>query len=311
MKKNNCTYLFIIILAAFHTVNGQVNPSIVNDSTGAWRVNYINDNGSGGSYFNHDHYRYNFNGDTLINGKYYHKLFKGGHSWAEDFFAGESFNHLYYTDVFSGAVREEGHKWFYHSGSDLQPEFLLYDFSLNPGDFLPVTFNNYMTGIVVTVVDTVILNDIPRRRLFIEGYNGPAATCIIEGIGGNTGLIEPLQMFEPIWNLVCYAEDGVSVWNESGGLCDLTVNAGLKPDGSAKGLIVFSDTETDYIQVRIPRMNEHGILAIYDGIGRLCEQISISAGQNEVGFWATDKHRIYLLSFKSVSYSSSIKFIVR
>jgi len=284
--------------------------SSLNDTSGAWRVNYINDNGSGGSYFTHDHYRYTFDGDTVFNDLLYHKLYKGGHSWAEDFFAGETYNHLYYSGVFAGAIREEGSRWYYNGGSEAIQESLLYDFSLNPGDPLPLTFNNYIEGMVVTNVDTVVINNIPRRRMFIEGYNGPSATCIIEGIGGNTGLIEPIQMFEPIWYLVCYAENGEPVWNEGGGACDLTVNADTKPIYPAGEVLVYPDPVIDNALVRFPPMKNIGVLIIYDTMGRLMEREALSAGQSESAIRTNLKPGIYCLSVKSAAFSSSTKFIV-
>ncbi|KAF0198821.1 MAG: hypothetical protein FD166_1073 [Bacteroidetes bacterium] len=301
----------IIVLFTCQTSFSQGSMSSLNDSSGAWRVNYINDNGSGGTFFTHDHYRYTFNGDTVMNDLMYHKLYKGGHSWAEDFFAGESYNHLYYSWVFSGAIREEGSRWYYNGGSDAMQESLLYDFSLNPGDPLPITFNNYIEGMVVTNVDTVVINNIPRRRMFIEGYNGPSATYIIEGIGSNTGPIEPIQMFEPIWYLVCYAESGEPVWNESGGTCDLTVNVDTKPVNSGAELLIFPDPVVDKAKVRFSPLANNGVLFIFDAMGRIMEQENLSAGQSESEIRANLKPGIYFLSVNSSGFSASAKFIVR
>lgn len=301
----------LFVLFTCHSAFSQGSMPSLNDTSGAWRVNYINDNGSAGAYFTHDHYRYTFDGDTLINDLLYHKLYKGGHSWAEDFFAGGTYNHVYYSGIFSGAIREEGSRWFYLGGPEATQEFLLYDFSLNPGDPLPITFNNYIEGMVVTNVDTVVINNIPRRRMFIEGYNGPSATCIIEGIGSNTGLIEPIQMFEPIWYLVCYAENGEPVWNEGGGVCDITVDVKIIPGFTTGKLLVFPDPVIDNASVRFPALAEKGVLSVYDDTGRLQEQESLSAGQTGSDITANLKPGLYFIFIRSGSFSASAKFIVR
>jgi hypothetical protein len=308
----NCLIL-IIALAFIGSVKAQSNPSVINDSTGAWRVNYINDNGTGGNYFSHDHFRYTFNGDTLINGQSWHKLFKGGHSWDEDFFGGTTSNHNNYSGVYSGAIHEDNGKWFYYGSSDLQPEaeYLLYDFNLNTGDYLPETFNNAAGNLYVSAIDTVLISNIERRRFFIQGNSGPGVTCIIEGIGSNVGLIEPLQQFEPIWYLVCYAENGEAVWNDGANECDLTVNTQsmfVEPKG---GIIVSPNPFKSNAVVRFPEIRQTGGLLILDMKGRALLTYTLADGQSELEIQPDLNAGIYLLRINEANRIQSRKFVVQ
>jgi hypothetical protein len=311
--KNFTLCLFLLItFAAFDTASAQLNPSSINDSTGAWRINYINDNGTGGNYFTHDHYRYTFNGDTLISGQAWHKLYKGGHSWEENFFGGNTYNHISYANSYSGAIREDGGKWYYYGSSYIQPEgeYLLYDFNLTAGDYLPETFNNAAGNLFVSDIDTVLISNIERRRFFILGNSGPGVTCIIEGIGSDVGLIEPLQQFEPIWQLVCYAENGEAAWNDGANECDLTVNTRsmfAEPEG---GIIVSPNPFKSNALLRFPEIRQTGELLILDMKGRALLTYTLADGQSELEIQPDLNAGIYLLRINEANRIQSRKFVV-
>jgi hypothetical protein len=313
MKKLSLCIILIFTFTAFNSVSAQMNPSAINDSTGAWRVNYINDNGTGGNYFTHDHYRYTFNGDTLISGQTWHKLYKGGHSWEEEFFGGNTYNHISYANSYSGAIREDSGKWYYHGSSYVQPEgeYLLYDFNLNTGDYLPETFNNTAGNLFVSEIDTVLINSIERRRFFIQGISGPGVTYIIEGIGSNVGLIEPLQQFEPIWYLVCYAENGEPVWNDGFHECDLTVNAhssALEPEGRVN---ISPNPFKSEVLISFPEIRQTGELLIIDMNGQVLLNYTLTDGQSELQIQPGLNAGIYLLRINEANRTLNKKFIVQ
>jgi len=313
MKKIAICSSLIILLFSVQTTFSQGLLPALNDSTGAWRINYINDNGTAGNYFSHDHYRYTFCDDTIINGQTYHKLYKGGHSWEEDFFAGNTYYHISYSNVYSGAIREESGRWYYYGSSDLQPEdeYLLYDFNLNTGDYLPETFNNAAGNLFVSAMDTVLINNIERRRFFIQGNLGPGVGYIIEGIGSNVGLIEPLQQFEPIWYLVCYAENGEPAWNDGSNECDLTVNAqgiAVEPEG---GIFISPNPFKSNALLRFPEIRQTGEILILDMNGRYLMRHALIDGQSELEIQPHLNAGIYLLQINAADRTLSRKFVVQ
>lgn len=313
MKKNTLCIFLMITFAAFNSTSAQLNPSTINDSTGAWRINYIFDNGTAGNYFSHDHYRYTFNGDTLINGQSWQKLFKGGHSWEEDFFGGTTYNHINYSDVYSGAIREYSGRWYYFGSSDIKPEgeYLLYDFNLNTGDYLPETFNSAAGNLFVSAIDTILINNIERRRFFIQGNSGPGVTYIIEGIGSSVGLIEPLQQFEPIWYLVCYAENGEPVWNEGGNECDLTVDTQNLSVEAENGIIISPNPFKNNALLRFPEIRQTGELLIIDMMGRPLLNYTLTIGQSELEIQPDLNAGIYFLRINTADRTLSTEFIVQ
>jgi hypothetical protein len=310
---------FLRVIFAFFFVftgylaNAQNSASGINDSTAAWRVNFITDNGSGGNYFTHDKYRYTFNGDTLINDIVYFKLYKGGHYYEEDFFGGETFNHRYYSNEYAGAIREADAKWYFYGSSDFLPEqeYLLYDYTLNAGDPLPFTFNNPYEGLTVASIDTVLINNIERRRFNLAGQSGPGAFYIIEGLGSDVGLIEPMQQFEYIWRLVCYAEGGVPYWPESGIECDLNVNSPSVSITKENEISVYPNPFTNTGLLKFPEIRQPGLLQVTDIPGNILWQYELTQGQKEMEFQPGLKPGIYLLRISTEDKILSRKIVVQ
>lgn len=313
MKKYLTISASLFFLLIGYKAEAQTSASCINDTTAAWRVNYITDNGSGATWFTHDKYRYTFNGDTLFNELVYHKLYKGGHYYEEDFFGGETFNHRYYSNEYVGAIRDSEGKWYFYGSSDFLPEqeYLLYDFTLNAGDPLPFTFNNPDVGLTVASIDTVLINNVEKRRFNIADQMGPGATYIIEGIGSDVGLIEPIQQFEQIWHLVCYAEDGVPYWPESGIECDLSVNSPSVSITKDYEISVYPNPFTNIALLRFSEIQQAGLLQITDMQGNLLLQYELTRGQKELQIQPGLKTGIYLLRISTEDKVLSRKIVVQ
>jgi len=121
------------------------------------------------------------NGDTLISGIRYHKLYRSADSNIVD-------------KDYIGGLREDSSKrvWllmWYH-GTATQHEIVLYDFSRNAGDTLkPSDFNgmnNWGIPLLVSFADTQMIDGSPHRRLTLTPL-GPTAdwytSTWVEGIG--------------------------------------------------------------------------------------------------------------------------------
>jgi hypothetical protein len=185
------------------------------DSTSVWRVFTYDYDGS--ITFNSD-IKYYIDGDTIINQMSYSKLYSSGIRKLNG-------NPNPYSALLHGGLRNSNKQVFYYSVTDNQ-ETLLFDFSLNVGDTLPVTFIND-NGFIITSIDSVLVGDQYRKRFnltnptWIDFYS----TWIVEGVGHEFGLIETMFEYPGKGSrLLCYAEDYIPVFPE-GVICDLNLGS--------------------------------------------------------------------------------------
>jgi hypothetical protein len=197
---------------------GQNYIPIPADSTSEWRIwTTIND----GFCLQHRELKYFFEGDTVIDSFTYQKLFRSGF-YQEEVYGPPPWPSCdqYYTiqDDYVGGIRNTTGKVFFFDGFE---DELIYDFTLEPGD----TLNTSIAGsdIVVESIDSVLVGDEYRRRFNLNNPDG-YSNWIIEGIGHQRGLIEPMYLpLEFYSEFLCYAETHVPIYPEDAS-CDLAVN---------------------------------------------------------------------------------------
>lgn len=141
-------------------------------------------------------YGYYLNGDTIIDGTEYKKVYRSGvidFVWMSsspvdaDCVGSESLN----TPVPVAYLRESNNKFFlFASGKDT----LLMDFNLSVGSQVPLSFINDDPSMTVSSIDTIINDSIVRRRFYLQGNSiSPGVDdYILEGIGSAAGLLEHL-----------------------------------------------------------------------------------------------------------------------
>lgn len=97
----------------------------------------------------------------------------------------ESYTKLNFcSGPYVGAIRDNGGQVFFVPKDSLEP-FLLYDFTVEEDDILPaVYFQEGITELTVSFVDSVLVNDIYRTRINFGG-----SAFWIEGIGNTFGLL--------------------------------------------------------------------------------------------------------------------------
>ena len=113
-----------------------------------------------------------------------------------------------------------------------QPEELIFDYALQPGDTLYSNVLGLYSGpLVVDSVDTVTWGGLTRRRQFFQTWPSPA--WVVEGIGSSAGLFSSFgNGVNGEWNqLVCYSENGTSLFSRSdlcssGVGCEVVVGRG-------------------------------------------------------------------------------------
>jgi hypothetical protein len=120
-------------------------------------------------------------------------------------------------------LRQENERIYLYDRID-QIDTLLYDFDLQVGDFLPLTYNNLSSDIQIDHITTIQVGTETRNVFHFNQGNG--IDSLIEGIGHNKGLIGTMQPFEFFeYELMCFSLDGTSYYPSLGVACDLTVSA--------------------------------------------------------------------------------------
>lgn len=163
-----------------------------------------------------DDYTYSIDGDTII-GKPYIKLKKTG--WHHVIY---SHNNLTTHDstfscTYFGSIRSDSLKKVFFIGKGLSTESLLYDFNLNVGDTLPLSFNyfSYEYNInIVSSIDSILIDGVYRKKYNIctTTYPPYIFASLIEGIGSTRGLfgnlvVPPVSSFLFGCELVCHYLD--------------------------------------------------------------------------------------------------------
>ncbi len=147
----------------------------------------------------HTQTRYGLNGDTIIGGNTYHKVFSLFDSTLTNPYS------TYYA-----AIREQNKKIYTIIGS--LPEHLLYDFNVLVGDTIHYDYS--LSGgpgsffRIVTTVDSFLLQDGKYRKRFSFAANSNAMPdTVVEGLGS----IEWQGLFNPLINAWCTCGDGYEV----------------------------------------------------------------------------------------------------
>lgn len=170
-----------------------------------------------------DQYVYYVNGDSIVDGITYKQIFRRGifaQNWmspppAIECGASDEFDDFYLL------LRQE-EKQMYIRAFDSGMDILLYDFDLNVGDALPMSYNNYTSDILIDSIDSLLVGDVYRKRFHFQGL---WASSIIEGIGSDLGLFEPMgAIFECGHNLDCFALDETTYYPELDAECELNVS---------------------------------------------------------------------------------------
>lgn len=147
--------------------------------------------------------KYYMNGDSLYNGKLYYKVFaqtltivKQGKfdSIGQPIVVTDTFR----SNQFSRMIREDNKRFMQivASGDERQ----LYDFNLNVGDLAGKAASHSCTPaneVVLNRYDTVCIGGKARKRWWLNMVPFLSATALIEGVGPNTGI------FNPICNNTC------------------------------------------------------------------------------------------------------------
>ncbi len=189
---------------------------------------------------------------------------------------------------YTGALREENKKVYWHSGIDTT-EYILYDFTLVAGDSMrfykdqvgnPIYFTRYVAS-----VDSVLVLDGHYRKRFnlIPGYNCIIPDTVVEGIGS----INWMGLFNPFQNDMCtcgFEYDGVLCFRENdttryfrheGGCSSCFCNMALGIDeANALGEPeVYPNPFTNETTITVDKELKNATLIVYNAIGQQVKQV--------------------------------------
>ncbi len=163
-------------------------------------------------------------GDTIISNKHYQRVLSSGY---ENHVMG---NCCYYYSKYVGAIRQDSiHKKVYYCNA-YSTDTLLYDFNLQIGDTLPISYinNNNQGKNFVSSIDSILIGTSYRKQYHISNYDvniDSNYVYLIEGIGSTFGLIYQLTPpFENGNTLNCFGQNNVTLYTNPNGNCDLTLN---------------------------------------------------------------------------------------
>jgi hypothetical protein len=162
-------------------------------------------------------FSYAIQGDTLINGNTYHKLYRSGTSHEHCAFGSVLYNWMYFGSSYYGAYRNDIlAKKILMPGLSGQ-ELVLYNFNMVVGDTIGVV-SDLDPGCIVTVtsVDSMFIGNDYRKR-----FNLSNNEAIIEGIGCTQGMFEMNCPFESGGSLTCFTDCGVNIYPDSTTVCDI------------------------------------------------------------------------------------------
>lgn len=184
---------YILILLVLQSI-GMHSQNYLNE-TARWQQRYA---WYGFQASNTCYNTYYINGDSLVNDTSYYKLFSAGHCINahmeyDELGNGTMVEDTTYFDQLYILLREENRRFYKRQGSSLDQ--LLYNFDLASSGNTE-EFNPYPScGISppsYTLLDTVCIGDIARKRWSISFSQYQLASYIIEGVGASSGMLAPV-----------------------------------------------------------------------------------------------------------------------
>ncbi len=125
---------------------------------------------------------------------------------------------------FRGGFRVDGQQVFFWDVITAQ-EYLLYDYELEIGEFVPLSYVSMTANKEVVEIDTILINGASSKVYSLEGP-GMSGNQIVEGVGSLFGPIQNLAVgFDSSHQLICHSRNGVAVFPFSDG-CALEIVTG-------------------------------------------------------------------------------------
>ncbi len=221
---------------------------------------------------------YFIKGDTLINNLIYKSILKKGEGYYQNLgppAPGCDGSYWYIDTIPSFFLRSLNKQMFVRFPSDTTDQ-LLYDFDLEVGDTLPISYNHNST-IVVLSIDSVNTQNGYLKIFELAGNN--STPYLVEGIGSSAGLIEPYEVWlECSWTLTCYSLNDTSYFPISGLSCNLSIGIGHPED--LENIFIFPNPGSGSGTMSLMSYINNASLTIYNYVGESVKVVSGIYGQN-------------------------------
>ncbi|GEJ47251.1 hypothetical protein [Chryseobacterium sp. ON_d1] len=184
--------LLVFFLVSFNLLFSQTYKPLLQDGN-KWYTSFHSSNGPCGNPSPHNSFIYQINGDSLVNGASYKKIYCKALVYPK-----RSCNDNLYTYPLTSKgylvalLREDtAQKKVYKNQLGTGTEYLLYDFSVQVNDVIDISHFDINNG-----VPTATINSIDYGNVFgqtnVKRFNPSFGqdNVIYEGIGSNTGLLE-------------------------------------------------------------------------------------------------------------------------
>jgi hypothetical protein len=209
-------------------------------------------------------FSYYLQGDTLINAQNYHQVYRSAGTRHEHCAVSGSMSIWTNLPVqYMGAYRQDvaARKVFFIYESTFQ-ESILYDFSLNVGDTLSLSF--ICGSCIVSSIDSALIGNNYRKQFHF--MNSPYS--VIEGIGNTAGLLEPIQPFENGGALICFSQNGQTLYPDTLTACNI-VTAGINEVSHSDQIIIYPNPFSEFTSIKVPPGFVNSELSIYNSKGAL------------------------------------------
>lgn len=152
------------------------------------------------AYINTDYSDF-INGDTLIANELFYKVKREGTSiWG---WTPTDTMLIQEINEYKGAIREENRIWYWIEKDSIEST-ILYDFNLVKGDSIDHRFGKFK----LVLSDSIFHNNQYKKVYELDGLG---VFQLIEGVGWNSGLLDPIFNFESISYLQCFHKDDESL----------------------------------------------------------------------------------------------------
>ncbi|HEX5003512.1 MAG TPA: T9SS type A sorting domain-containing protein [Bacteroidia bacterium] len=300
------------------------------DSNVVWRQDcgglgfFCNCSCSNGVCVNKEDRQYYYGNDTVIGSFTYHKLIVD--NFNVDYWQGPIMcspgcvpsDHYYsYTANYAGAIRNDSAQkkvYYYEQGS--AGEVVLYDFNLNLGDTLPITYTNVVALNRVNKIDSVLVGTVYHRRFWLNDISMPPPgpqdsgfVALIEGIGSTYGLLTPLLIpFEFECHLACVTVDSTTVYPDASTSCSF-ITTGIASAPPEIQLSIYPNPVTSESAVEWPLTKGPLSLQLVNSLGQVLLTTDVTGRTSYTLSREGLPGGIYLLQLRGPSAGSAVQRI--
>lgn len=245
---------------------------------------------------------YYINGDSIIGNKSYKKLYKRGElkqGWI-DYTPSVNCSAHYSFNDFHALVRQEGKKIYIKD--KYNSEALLYDFDLNIGGTLPITYNQRDSNLIVSDIDSIMIDSTYRKKII---FQNDYFDFIIEGVGHYGGFLEPLNVpLECGYDFYCFSLNDSVYVSSNYGPCNFSVD--IENIHENEKIKIYPNPASNSIIIETG--NKGGIVNIYNSIGSAVLSNTEVNSKTEINIQSL-KPGLYIIEYISNKKKIYKKFI--